>query len=178
MTSFRAHKRLKRTHLHELLVQRAARMRSEPTRAEAALWAELKHDKRWDTQVPLIFYIADFLHLPTSTIIEVDGLYHQQHEVFLKDQRRTKILSEKGFTIIRFDNDEVLNTIDEVLTRINAIIDFRTENTITKALERKARKDARPPPPPIMHKKWTGRGYIRTKEKPDIMSVVLPKRKH
>jgi very-short-patch-repair endonuclease len=47
-------------------------------------------------------------------IIEVDGLTHQFDEVRENDILREKALETLGFTVIRFDDDEVLNDIDNV----------------------------------------------------------------
>ena len=49
----------------------------------------------------------------------MDGDYHYEEEQQTNDLDRTLALSRLGFQIIRFDNQEVLNNIDEVLNKIN-----------------------------------------------------------
>lgn len=47
-------------------------------------------------------------------IVEVDGLTHQFEEVAEKDKDREKNLRMMGFTVIRFNDDEVLHDIGNV----------------------------------------------------------------
>ena len=163
--------------LHEKLVLRAARMRCEPTKAEAKLWERLREAPGWHTQEPLVFYIADFLHVPTSTIVELDGRHHHLPENEIKDATRTEELRSKGYTVIRFDNHQVMNSLESVLKKIAHAVEYRS--TIKQVLPDRPRRGAgthitaKKPP---MHKKWSGRGYVRTKDKPDIMTVKIPRR--
>src|SRR5699024_10114643 len=54
-----------------------------------------------------------------NLIIEVDGEIHQYQ--LDKDSERELLLQEKkGFHIIRFTNDEVLNNLSEVIAKIKA----------------------------------------------------------
>ena len=59
--------------------------------------------------------IADFVCLPNSLIIELDGGYHQLPQQQRNDAARTEWLEEKGFTVIRFSNEDVLKNIEHVL---------------------------------------------------------------
>lgn len=47
-------------------------------------------------------------------IVEVDGLTHQFEEVAEKDKDREKNLRMMGFTVIRFNDDEVRHDIGNV----------------------------------------------------------------
>ena len=47
-------------------------------------------------------------------IIEVDGLTHQFEEIAEKDKDREKNLRMIGFTVIRFNDDEVRHDIGNV----------------------------------------------------------------
>ena len=69
---------------------------------------------RFNRQRPVGDYIADFLCKELMLIIEVDGLTHQFEEVRENDVQREKTLETLGFTVIRFDDDEVLNDINNV----------------------------------------------------------------
>ena len=53
--------------------------------------------------------------LPNSLIIELDGGYHQLPQQQRNDAARTEWLEEKGFTVIRFSNEDVLKNIEHVL---------------------------------------------------------------
>lgn len=47
-------------------------------------------------------------------IIEVDGITHQNEKVYQNDIIRQRILESKGFTVIRFTDEEVLTDIHGV----------------------------------------------------------------
>jgi very-short-patch-repair endonuclease len=55
-----------------------------------------------------------------SLIIELDGLIHEQQKIY--DQEREEELQSLGFTVLRFTNDDILNSIDMVLQKIKAKI--------------------------------------------------------
>ena len=54
-------------------------------------------------------FIADFICLETKLIIEVDGAYHNEPQQQMNDRVRTDILSDMGYKVIRFTNEEVLS---------------------------------------------------------------------
>lgn len=58
------------------------------------------------------FYIADFLIPSIKTIIEIDGEYHFTEEQKQKDIQRTKDLKQKGYKVIRINNNTILSTKD------------------------------------------------------------------
>jgi very-short-patch-repair endonuclease len=97
----------------------AKQNRRSMTKAEACLWKYLLGGRqlmgyRFNRQRPVGNYIADFLCKELMLIIEVDGLTHQFDEVRENDILRETALEALGFTVIRFDDDEVLNDIDNV----------------------------------------------------------------
>ncbi|MCZ7613835.1 MAG: DUF559 domain-containing protein [Ignavibacteriaceae bacterium] len=47
----------------------------------------------------------------------MDGKYHQYR--LKEDKERTKILNFLGMRVIRFNNDEVINDLKNVLSKIN-----------------------------------------------------------
>ncbi|HET8838276.1 MAG TPA: DUF559 domain-containing protein [Flavobacteriaceae bacterium] len=102
------------------LLDRAKKMRKNPTKAEAALWNELRNKKignKFRQQHPIDKYIADFVCLSKKLIIEIDGEIHQYQ--LDKDLERELLLKEKkGFKVLRFTNNEVLNNRFEVLSKI------------------------------------------------------------
>ena len=103
------------------LIEEAKRMRKEPTDAEAALWELLRDKKLGDKfrrQHLIDDFIVDFVCLSKNLVIEVDGGYHNDPTQKEYDQQRTLYLSEKGFKVIRFTNEEVLGNTEAVLTKI------------------------------------------------------------
>lgn len=55
-------------------------------------------------------------------MIEVDGGIHDRFEVKERDEGREEELQNLGLTIIRFTNEEVLNDIDGVLSKLKSAI--------------------------------------------------------
>ena len=86
-------------------------------------------------QRPVLNYIADFMCKELMLIIEVDGLTHQWEEVTLNDFKREQDLKGIGFTVLRFDDNDVLNHIDDVSYQIrDYIIDFKKRNGLILSL--------------------------------------------
>lgn len=63
-------------------------------------------------------------------VIETDGFSHQFEEVYDKDIRKEKRLNELGITVLRFEDDEVMKGIENVLQTIeHYIIEFEERHT-------------------------------------------------
>lgn len=89
------------------------------TPAETVLWEYLKSNKlgiRFRRQHVIANFIPDFVALSCKLIIEVDGEIHDFQKEY--DDDRTFLLQERGFRVIRFKNEEVLNNIDKVIEQI------------------------------------------------------------
>ncbi|GAA3595870.1 leucine--tRNA ligase [Flavivirga amylovorans] len=99
-----------------LLLERAKEMRANPTQAEEALWQELRNknlDAKFRQQHLIGDYIVDFVCLDKKLIIEVDGKIHESQVD--EDAKRTEVLENDYFKVIRFTNEEVLSNIESVL---------------------------------------------------------------
>jgi very-short-patch-repair endonuclease len=93
-----------------------------PAGAEVRLWQGLRmypfnniHFRRQHAIGP---YIVDFCTPRQKIIIEVDGEQHLEQQEY--DVERTAFLNTKGYQVLRFWNDEVINHIDQVLEAISA----------------------------------------------------------
>ncbi|MBK9591705.1 MAG: leucine--tRNA ligase [Crocinitomicaceae bacterium] len=107
-----------------LNLARAKEMRSNPTPAEKKLWGQLKTKQlgvKIRQQHLIDKYIVDFVCISKRLVIEVDGDIHD-HQVD-EDLVRTQDLITKGFKVIRFTNDEVLNKIGDVINKIKTEVD-------------------------------------------------------
>ena len=92
--------------------------RNAPTDAEHVLWQYLRKEQlgvKFRRQHAVLDFIADFICLDQRLIIEVDGEYHFTEQQTEEDMGRTRRLENMGYTIIRFTNSEVQNSIDSVL---------------------------------------------------------------
>ena len=100
----------------------ARQMRHEPTAAEQALWERLRNRRlrgfKFRRQHMLGRFIADFYCAKANLAIEVDGAIHRGTRE--QDLVREAYLMEKRLRVIRFDNDAVLNEMEEVTARISA----------------------------------------------------------
>jgi very-short-patch-repair endonuclease len=101
------------------LVKHLRKNMQEP---EKILWARLR-DRRFKNykfrrQVQISKYIVDFVCLEKQLIIEVDGKYHDTEYQRGYDEQRTQILNNLGFRVLRFFNEEVLCTPENVLHTI------------------------------------------------------------
>jgi very-short-patch-repair endonuclease len=90
------------------------------TGAERAIWLAVR-DRRLDgfkfeRQVTVGPYIADFLCADAALIIEIDGRQHNESV----DAERTAKLTAMGYRILRFWNDDVLANPEGVLQTLHA----------------------------------------------------------
>src|SRR5690606_15880316 len=102
-----------------LLINRAKENRNNPTQAEKNLWNYLQGKNlghKFRQQYLIDDFIVDFVCLSKRLIVELDGDIHDLQKE--QDQDRTKILELKGFKVIRFRNNEVMENIGSVLERI------------------------------------------------------------
>ena len=91
------------------------------SRAEKQLWLSiLKGNKigvKFNRQRPIDHFIVDFFSKELGLIIEIDGNSHDNNAKY--DRYRQDRLIALGYTILRFQEGEVLNQIDEVAGKIN-----------------------------------------------------------
>ena len=97
------------------------------TKAEASLWKYiLKSGKmegvKFRRQRPILKYIVDFVCLELKLIIEIDGIIHDFEAVVKNDNIRKMELENAGFTLIRFQDREVLGNLEGVAESIALII--------------------------------------------------------
>jgi very-short-patch-repair endonuclease len=104
----------------------ARQLRKQPTIGETLLWKELRELRRqgyhFRRQVPIDKYIVDFACLSQRLIIEVDGVQHQEPTARAADAARDADLSWRGFTVLRFRNDEVSDAMHGVMLEVLAAL--------------------------------------------------------
>ncbi len=109
------------------LKQFARKLRNESTQSEIKLWGYLKNKQMYDYQFtrqkPIGKYIVDFFCNKLQLAIELDGYSHQFDDVFEKDEKKEEQLKKIGITVLRFQDDEVMNDIDNVLRSIEIYIE-------------------------------------------------------
>lgn len=114
------------------LVSNARENRKNPTEAENILWQEVRNSNlgyKIRRQHYIGNFIVDFVCLEKKLIIEVDGGYHDTKEQVELDELRTLELEQKYlYKVIRFTNQEVLNDIKSVLSKIKEELSLRNSN--------------------------------------------------
>ncbi len=97
----------------------APTLRQDSTDAERRLWAVLRDRRlagyRFRRQHPVADFIVDFACTKHHRVVEADGGQHADSEA---DARRTKILEEAGWQVIRFWNNDVLVNTESVVETI------------------------------------------------------------
>ena len=99
--------------------QFAKHLRRTMTDAEHRLWRHLRAHRldgeKFRRQQPIGPYIVDFVHFGARVIVEADGSQHVESST---DPDRDAWLTEQGFVVLRFWNDEILLQTDAVLESI------------------------------------------------------------
>ncbi len=94
-------------------------MRTESTDAEHRLWQLLRAHRfagyKFRRQVPIDFYIADFVCFADRLIFELDGGHHAENK---SDAQRDEFLRAQGFRVLRIWNNDLLTNEDGVAERI------------------------------------------------------------
>jgi very-short-patch-repair endonuclease len=105
-------------------------LRGSMTKAEAVLWKKLKDRKLFNVkfrrQHPINIFIVDYYCHEYKLVIEVDGDIHNDEIAKQYDSSRTDVLNNFGLMVIRFTNDQILYSIDTVITKIHQVITERT----------------------------------------------------
>lgn len=97
----------------------ARKLRREMTTAERRLYDRVRARGlgfRVRRQVPIGPFFADFYVASVGLVIELDGSFHHGRESY--DRFRTRLLEERGFTVLRFTNLEVMSEIENVCAKI------------------------------------------------------------
>ncbi|CCG53035.1 ATP-dependent DNA helicase RecG [Flavobacterium indicum GPTSA100-9 = DSM 17447] len=118
--------RTARPSTYALLKELKTENKKKSTQAENVLWECLRNKNlkyKFRRQHVIDIFIADFVCLEKNLIIEVDGGYHNTLEQREADELRTQILNEIGFKVIRFTNEEVINTTENTLKKITTILE-------------------------------------------------------
>ena len=106
----------------EILSKMARANRKKGTPAEERLWEILraKNLNGWKFRRQNVIgqFIVDFCCPDAKLIVELDGGIHDSREAQIADALRTEFLNAKGYTVIRFRNEQVLNSRLEVVNII------------------------------------------------------------
>jgi very-short-patch-repair endonuclease len=113
----------KRHRIYPPILERSREMRHPLTPAEAKVWARVRNAQlgfKIRRQHPIGHFIADFYCAAAKLVIEIDGDTHAEPDRAEYDAARTAWLEERGYHVIRFQNDDVHKNLEAVLEVLRA----------------------------------------------------------
>jgi very-short-patch-repair endonuclease len=112
---------------------RARELRQSQTPAEQALWAVLRDRQleflKFRRQYPIGIFIADFCCCERKLIVELDGDVHDVRQQRAWDENRDAYLRQRGFRILRFRNEAILEDPGSVLRQILEAVSNREHHS-------------------------------------------------
>lgn len=105
------------------------------TPAEDLLWDKLRGKQlgvKFYRQKPILFeylghkrsFFADFYCAKIKLVVEIDGGIHLHQKEY--DEYRAFIINQLGYSVVRFNNTEIENSMDAVLNKLRNIIEHST----------------------------------------------------
>ncbi|MDX2028779.1 MAG: DUF559 domain-containing protein [Alphaproteobacteria bacterium] len=103
-------------------IARARALRRGMSKAERILWKKLREfppesGLTFRRQHPVHPYVLDFACIKIKLAVEIDRMSHDNRQTY--DHKRDLYLMKKGYVVIRFANEAVLNNIDSIMETIN-----------------------------------------------------------
>lgn len=108
-----------------IIFERAAELRANPTPMEEHLWHFLSNSRlgvRFKRQHPVGNYIADFYCHSIKLVIEIDGSVHNTEEQKLIDKEKDEFYQSVGIRVVRITNKTLNNSTEEVLNNIKRML--------------------------------------------------------
>ena len=105
-------------------------LRQNLSKAETVLWNQLKHKKgaaKFRKKYTIGAFLVDYVCLAKNIIVEFSG---KEDEA-----ARTEFFAKQGFNVVRFTNAAVIENVLQVVSKINAAIQF------PKAIDKGAEKE-------------------------------------
>lgn len=92
------------------------------TKTEHKLARALKKEQiRFEQNYRLEGYEVDFWVAEAGLVIEVDGFSHLSYTKLGSDQAKDRKLHEKGYTVIRFENQQVYENLAQCVNEIKTL---------------------------------------------------------
>lgn len=103
-------------------------LRKDQTQAEKILWYALRAKRFQNTkfrrQHSIAQYVVDFYCASCRLVIEVDGSVHDNIGQHYYDMERDQKLEFLGYKVLRFDNDNVIQQLENVLEEIEKHLNY------------------------------------------------------
>ena len=114
---------------------RAKQLRASLTDPEQRLWYRLRAGRlgvKFQRQVAIPPYIADFAARSERLVVEIDGDTHAGLQAY--DVARTRSLEKRGYSVLRFTNADVMTNLDAVLSEILKALGRDPDDPLSPAL--------------------------------------------
>ena len=109
----------------KLIFQRAEELRKFHTHEEGIIWGYLSGNQmrvKFRRQHPIFLYVVDFYCHSLKLVIEIDGGIHNNADVKVNDTIRQEEIESFGIKVIRFTNEQVIQTPEIILQSISSTI--------------------------------------------------------
>ena len=110
----------------------ATDLRKNMTDAEKVMWYQLRNRKlnglKFRRQHPVAIFILDFYCHEKRLAIEIDGGIHKSVDQSEWDKNRTYELNELGIHVLRFTNEEVIDSVQRVIKMISEYLNQHDES--------------------------------------------------
>jgi len=96
-------------------------LRGQMTKSEAVLWKKIKNDQlgfHFRRQHSIHNYVVDFYCPKLKLTIEIDGCTHEDEKIGENDIKRQRYLESIDIKVIRYNSNDVLKHLKEVLESI------------------------------------------------------------
>lgn len=110
---------------YDLLKQNAKKNRANPTEAESVFWTIARSNglgQKCRRQYIIGQYIVDFFFRKSLLIVEIDGDYHLTKKQKEEDKKREEWLEKRGYTILRFSNQQIMFDTDKTIKTIKTYL--------------------------------------------------------
>jgi very-short-patch-repair endonuclease len=130
--------------MKESIKEICRRFRKNQTKAESNFWNTVRNRQlegyKIQRQYPINFewnnknkfFIADFYCHEAKLIIEIDGGIHETQKNY--DKNRDKIIKLLGYNIIRFQNEEIMKHLDNVIKKLKKEISLGINSSCCPSL--------------------------------------------
>jgi len=106
-------------------------LRKEAGFCERLVWSKVRRQQiegvEFRRQYGIGRYVVDFYCPKYGIVVEIDGITHEDEQVYANDQERERYLISLGLTVVRFNGKEVLGDINDVVERIGIEIRKRKQ---------------------------------------------------
>lgn len=116
-----SHSRMQKLFNNKIMKLRRKELRNNMTHAEVLLWMKLKGSAlgyKFRRQTSIGSFVVDFYCPSAKLVLEIDGSVHDTQKARVYDAHRQNMIEQLGLRVLRFTNDEILDSLDTVLVRI------------------------------------------------------------